>query len=119
MKVEKTERVGNSGEVGVLAFVAVLSGVVFGIGLGPLAGIASGVGGFIAGYATQRKEVAVKARRLANPISDADLTHASRAGQRKFSVRTELTNDSDMLSPLGRLVFGDTLTKETTYYLDD
>jgi len=54
-----------------------------------------------------------------NYISDEDLLHCMKHGQRKITKTTTLNNYSSDQPILGRLLFGNDLTKETTYYLED
>lgn len=101
-------------------FASVLFGVITGVSMGAGVGILVGLAGFAGGYPAAMKESRDEANRLiSNRISDENLRYLLNRGKGEVTVRTELKNIHTHLTPLGRLVFGDKLTKETTYYLDD
>ncbi len=100
-------------------FASVFGGVVTGIFMGAGIGIIAGLAGFACGYPVAMKERSREANRLiSNRISDENLRRLMKSGNGKITVRTELKNIHTHLTPLGRLLFGDKLTKETTYYID-
>ena len=103
-----------------MIFASVVGGVITGAFMGAGIGILAALAGFACGYPVAMKERSREANRLiSNKISDENLRHLMRSGKGKITVRTELKNIHTHLTPLGRLLFGDKLTKETTYYFDD
>ena len=101
-------------------FASIMGGFFVSIGFGPVAGILAAIGGFACGYPVAMRDRREEADRLIdNDISDEDLYEAIRAGKTKLTVSTELKNIHPGLPPLGRILFGDKLTKETTYHFDE
>ena len=59
-------------------------------------------------------------RFIDNCISDEELIEAINNGEHKLTLTTELENiHTDDYTWLERVVFGDKLSKETTYYFED
>ena len=119
MRISETSKIKTTTTYEVI-FASVFGGVVTGIFMGAGIGILAGLAGFAFGYPVAMKERSREANRLiSNRISDENLRHLMRSGKGKITVRTELRNIHPGLPPLPRLLFGDKLTKETTYYFDD
>jgi len=119
MKVRVKENVKTSTSAEVV-FVCAVAGILTSIAFGPVAGILAAAGGFACGYPVAMRDRRREADRyISNYMSDKDLYEAMRHGSRKVTKTTELKNIHSGQPPLGRLVFGDKLTKETTYYLED
>ena len=103
-----------------VVFFSVIAGFVVGAFLGPGVGILAAVAGFAFGYPASKKEANEDADRLIdNKVPEALLQEAIRDGRGKVVVKTELKNIHPGIPPLGRLLIGDKLTKETTYYFDE
>ncbi len=100
--------------------LGVVGGIVFGALLGPAAGIAFAAAGFAGGYPGAKRDAEEEANSLINDdIPDGILCNAWRSGKESLTVKTQLRGIHPDLPLLGRLVFGDRLTKETTYYFDE
>ena len=119
MKVYVEEKVKTTTTYEVI-FACTIGGVVTGIFMGLGAGILAALFGFIGGYPVAMRSRREEADRLINnDISDEDLYEAIRTGKTKLIVSTELKNIHPGLPLPGRILFGDKLTKETTYYFDE
>jgi len=119
MKIRKETKT-TSTRTAQCVFLSVVVGVLAIIGFGPVAGIAAGIGGFIAGYIGLKQEEKEQADALIGDAVDEEILRCVRSeGRTSLTVKTEIRNHNPGLPPLGRFVFGDRLTKQTTYYLDD
>lgn len=120
MRVRKQTKVTGTHTTDVF-FASIIAGVVTGVFMGPGVGILAAVAGFACGYPAARKEAREEANRLIrDDYLDAHLLDAMRrTGKRTITTKTELKNIHPNKPILGRLLFGDKLTKETKYYLDD
>ncbi len=98
----------------------VVGGIICGALLGPAAGIVFAAAGFAGGYPGAKRDAEEEANSLiSNDVPDEILRNAWRSGKASVTVKTQLRGIHPDLPPLGRLVFGDRLTKETTYYFDE
>ena len=103
-----------------VALLGVIAGCVVGAFLGPGAGILAAVAGFAGGYPAAKQEAEGEADRLIdNKIPHGFLQDAMKDGRGKIIVKTELKNFHPDVPLPGRLLIGDRLTKETTYYFDE
>ncbi len=119
MRVRVKHKVTSSKTTEVV-FFSIVGSILIGIGFGTGAGILAAAALIGFGYPASKKEVKEDANRLINnKVSEAFLQDAMRSGRGKVSVKTELRNINPSVPPLGRLLFGDKLIKETTYYFDE
>lgn len=118
MKIRVKEDVKGT-DVVELVFMSVVIGGVIAVAGAPIAGILFGFVGFAIGYPATRAEMMKEAKRLnmTSTLSKERLREAIRNGERKVIVRSEL-KERHLKRPLLRLLMGEKLVKETTYYID-
>ena len=82
-------------------------------------GVGMFVCGLIGGLIGAEEDKERIGKQISNYMSDEDLLHCMRHGQRMITKTSTLENYSSTQPILGRLLFGNDLTKETIYYLED
>ncbi len=119
MRVRVEHKVTSSKTTEVV-FFSIVGSILIGIGFGAGAGIFAAAAAFAFGYPASKNEAKEDANRLINnKIPERFLQDAMRGGRGKVTVKTELKNIHPGVPPLGRLLIGDKLTKETTYYFHE
>ena len=119
MIIKKQTKVTTS-NTALAVFLGSVAGMVVGIGFGPIAGLLAMLAGIVIGVIGSKKEAEKEADKLIpDNISDVELYDAMSSGKRTFTVKTELKNIHPGIPLHSRLMFGDKLTKKTTYYLDE
>lgn len=119
-RIRKETNVTSSHQATVI-FIAVVFAFIVGLPLGglPLALFLLVVLPIV-GICEAKKEDEEKANRLIHDENiERQMLNAMRHGKRELTVRTEIEGVDPDLPLLGKLVFGNRLTKETRYYLDD
>lgn len=119
MRIRKRERIRSSKTTDVF-FASIMGGLVVSVGFGLPAGILAAVAGFACGFPVARREEKEEASSLIHhEVLEDELFEALKKGRGVVRVETKLKNIHPNKPLLGRLIFGDNLKKETTYYLDD
>ena len=120
MKIRKETRDTSSNQATVI-FLAIVFAFVVGLPLGglPLALLLLVVLP-IAGVCEAKKDDQERADSLIRDENiERQLLSAMRQGKSEFVVKTEIKGVDPEVPLLGRLVFGNSLTKETRYFIDD
>ena len=119
MRIRKEEKV-TSTKTTEVAFGSIVAGAICGFFLGPVAGLAAAAAGFCCGYPVAKREAEEEASKLIDhKLLSAELYEAIENGEGMFRVETELKNIHPGQPILGKLLIGDRLKKETTYYLEE
>ena len=120
MRVRKEVRVTGTHTTEIVCF-SIVAGILVGIGFGPGAGILATIASVVPGYSAAKKRVEKEANQLIqDDFLEKDLLRTmKRTGKSTCTMKTELKNIYPNQPILGRILFGNRLTKETTYYFDE
>ncbi|MCH8080230.1 MAG: hypothetical protein IIA06_10725 [Proteobacteria bacterium] len=119
MKVRVEEEITSVSMFLEILFMACVCGILFYAFGGPVFGGGAFIFvlvGSLIGSGEDKRRIG---KQINNYISHEDLLHAMRHGQRIVTKTSTLKNYSSDQPILGRLLFGNDLTKKTTYYLED